>query len=264
MLQVNNIEVIYSNVILVLKGVSLEAKDRSITTLLGGNGAGKSTALKAISGLLHTELGKVTKGNIVFDGKKIDRDGPEDIVEAGVVQVMERRRIFEHLTVAENLLVGASAVKDKYDARKDMDLVYSYFPKLRDYQNLTSGYLSGGEQQMLVIGRALMARPKLLLLDEPSLGLSPLMTKEIFRIIKEINTTEGTSVLLVEQNALAGLSIADFGYVMENGRIVLAGSPEKLRDNEEVREFYLGFSKAGKRMSYRDMKQYKRRKIWIG
>ena len=264
MLNVNTIEVIYSNVILVLKGVSLEVKDKSITTLLGANGAGKSTTLKAISGLLHTEMGRITKGNIVFAGRKIDRDGPEDIVEAGIVQVMERRRVFEHLTVAENLLVGASAVKDKYDTNRDLGIVYAYFPKLRDYQSQTSGYLSGGEQQMLVIGRALMAHPKLLLLDEPSLGLSPIMTKEIFRIIKEINVAEGTSVLLVEQNALAGLSIADYGYIMENGRIVLHGPPENLRDNEEVREFYLGFSKTGKRMGYREMKHSKRRKIWIG
>lgn len=264
MLRVNNIEVIYSNVILVLKGVSLEVKEKSITTLLGGNGAGKSTTLKAISGLLHTEMGKVTKGNIVFEGKRIDRYGPEDIVEVGIVQVMERRRVFEHLTVEENLFVGASAVKDQYDTKRDVDLVYAYFPKLKVLKNQTSGYLSGGEQQMVVIGRALMAHPKILLLDEPSLGLSPLMVKEIFSIIDKINTEEGTSVLLVEQNALAGLSIADHGYVMENGRIVLDGTPEDLRDNEEVREFYLGFSKAGKRVSYRDIKPYKRKRIWIG
>jgi branched-chain amino acid transport system ATP-binding protein len=264
MLDVNNIEVIYSNVILVLKGISLEVKEKRITTLLGANGAGKSTTLKAISGLLHTEMGKVTKGSIVFEGKRIDRYGPEDIVEAGIVQVMERRRVFEHLTVEENLLVGASAVKGRFDTSRDLNLVYTYFPKLKSLRNQTSGYLSGGEQQMLVTGRALMAHPKLLLLDEPSLGLGPLMVKEVFHIIGKINSEESTSVLLVEQNALAGLSIADYGYVMENGRIVLHGPPENLRDNEEVREFYLGFSKAGERMSYREMKHYKRGKIWIG
>jgi len=213
---------------------------------------------------LHTEMGRVTKGSIVFEGKRIDRYGPEDIVEAGIVQVMERRRVFEHLTVEENLLVGASAVKAKYDTRRDVDLVYTYFPKLKSLKDQTSGYLSGGEQQMLVTGRALMAHPKLLLLDEPSLGLGPLMVKEIFHIIDKINSEEGTSVLLVEQNALAGLSIADYGYIMENGRIVLHGPPENLRGNEEVREFYLGFSKGGERMSYREMKHYKRGKIWIG
>jgi len=209
-------------------------------------------------------MGRVTKGSIVFEGKRIDRYGPEDIVEAGIVQVMERRRVFEHLTVEENLLVGASAVKAKYDTRRDVDLVYTYFPKLKSLKDQTSGYLSGGEQQMLVTGRALMAHPKLLLLDEPSLGLGPLMVKEIFHIIDKINSEEGTSVLLVEQNALAGLSIADYGYIMENGRIVLHGPPENLRGNEEVREFYLGFSKGGERMSYREMKHYKRGKIWIG
>lgn len=264
MLNVNNIEVIYSSVILVLKGVSLEVKDKSITTLLGANGAGKSTALKAISGLLHTELGKVTKGNILFEGKRMDRLGPEDIVEAGIVQVMERRRIFEHLTVHENLIAGASAVRGKHDSKRDAATVYSYFPKLKELRTQTSGYLSGGEQQMVVIGRALMAHPKLLLLDEPSLGLSPLMVREIFRVIQNIHSEEGTSIFLVEQNALAGLSIADHGYIMENGRIVFNGPPEKLRNNPEVQEFYLGYSKTGEKISYREMKRYKPWRIWIG
>jgi branched-chain amino acid transport system ATP-binding protein len=263
MLSVNNIEVIYSNVVLVLRGVSLEVKDKSITALLGANGAGKSTTLKAISGLLHTELGRVSKGHILLDGKRIERFGPEDIVELGIVQVMERRRVFEHLTVEENLIVGASPVKGRYNLKRDIDATYSFFPRLKDLRSQTSGYLSGGEQQMLVIGRALMGHPKVLLLDEPSLGLSPLMTKEIFRGVKSINLGEGTSILLVEQNALAGLSVADYGYIMENGRIALNGPPGSLRDNEEVREFYLGYSKAGERMSYRDMK-HRKRNLWKG
>jgi branched-chain amino acid transport system ATP-binding protein len=264
MLSVNSIEVRYSNVIVALKGVSLEVRDKGISTLLGANGAGKTTTLKAISGLLRTELGEVTKGEIIFDGKRIDRYGPEDTVRAGIVQVMERRRIFEHLTVEENLIVGASAVKGNYDTKQSLDMVYSYFPKLKDLHEQTSGYLSGGEQQMLVIGRALIAHPKLVLLDEPSLGLAPLIIKEIFSIIKSVNVEEGMSVLLVEQNALAGLSIAGRGYVLENGRIVLHGSANELRDNENIWEFYLGLGKEGKKVSYRDVKHYKRRKVWIG
>jgi len=264
MLSVNSIEVKYSNVIVALKGVSLEVGDKGISTLLGANGAGKTTTLKAISGLLRTELGEVTKGEIIFDGKRTDRYGPEDTVRSGIVQVMERRRIFEHLTVEENLIVGASAVKGKYDTKQGVDMVYSYFPKLNDLRGQTSGYLSGGEQQMLVIGRALIAHPKLVLLDEPSLGLGPLIVKEIFSIIKNVNVEEGMSVLLVEQNALAGLSIAGRGYVLENGRIVLHGSPNELRDNENIWEFYLGLGRAGKKVSYRDVKHYKRRRVWIG
>jgi len=264
MLNVNSIEVRYSNVILALRAVSLEVREKGITTLLGANGAGKSTTLKAISGLLHTELGEVTKGEIIFDGKRIDRHGPEDIVEAGIVQVMERRRIFEHLTVEENLIVGASAVKGKYDTKRDADMVYTYFPRLKDLRKQTSGYLSGGEQQMLVMGRALMAHPKLVLLDEPSLGLAPLLVKEIFTIIQTVNAEEGMSVLLVEQNALAGLSIAQLACVIDNGRIVIHGSPEKLRADEDIRKFYLGFSEVGKKRSYRDIKHYKRRKVWLG
>jgi len=264
MLMVNSIEVRYSKVILALRGVSLEVKEKGITTLLGANGAGKTTTLKAISGLLRTELGEVTKGEIIFDGKRIDRYGPEDIVRAGIVQVMERRRIFEHLTVEENLIVGASAVKGKYNTMQGVDMVYSYFPTLKDLRKQTSGYLSGGEQQMLVIGRALMAHPKLLLLDEPSLGIAPLVAKEIFSIIENVNVEEGMSVLLVEQNALAGLSIAEHGYVMENGRIVLHGLPEELRRNEDIWKFYLGFSETGKKRSYRDVRRYKRTRVWIG
>jgi branched-chain amino acid transport system ATP-binding protein len=264
MLSVNSIEVRYSNVIVALKGVSLQVGDHGISTLLGANGAGKTTTLKAISGLLRTELGEVTKGEVIFDGKRIDRHGPEDIVRAGIVQVMERRRIFEHLTVEENLIVGASPVKAKYDTKQGVDMVYSYFPKLRDLREQTSGYLSGGEQQMLVIGRALIAHPKLVLLDEPSLGLGPLVVKEIFSRIRSVNVEEGMSVLLVEQNALAGLSIAGHGYVMENGRIVVHGPPEELRDNKDIWKLYLGFGEAGKRRSYRDVKHYKRTRVWIG
>jgi branched-chain amino acid transport system ATP-binding protein len=264
MLSVNNIEVRYSGVIVALKGISLEVEDKGICTLLGANGAGKTTTLKAISGLLRTELGEVNKGEIIFDGEKIDRYGPEDTVRVGIVQVMERRRIFEHLTVEENLIVGASAVKGNYNTKQGLDMVYSYFPKLKGLHQQTSGYLSGGEQQMLVIGRALIAHPKLVLLDEPSLGLAPLMIKEIFAKIKNVNTEEGMSVLLVEQNAFAGLSIAEHGYVLENGRIVLHGASTKLRDNENIWEFYLGLGKEGNKVSYRDIKHYKRRRVWIG
>lgn len=264
MLKLNNIEVIYSNVILVLKGVSLEVSDGSIVSLLGANGAGKTTTLKAISGLLHTELGAVTRGNIQFNNERIDREKPEDIVAKGIVQVMEGRMIFEHLSVEENLRVGARRRGGGSDAKKDLDMVYSYFSKLKNLRNHMSGYLSGGEQQMLVIGRALMGHPKLILLDEPSLGLAPLLVEQIFDIVKSINTEEKTAILLVEQNALAALTIASYGYVMENGRIVLDGPADKLRDNDDVREFYLGLSQMGEKKSYRHIKHYKRRKRWLG
>jgi branched-chain amino acid transport system ATP-binding protein len=263
MLQVNNIEVVYMNVIQVLRGVSLEVGDGKIVTLLGANGAGKTTTLKAISGLLKTEEGEVTDGSIDFDGKRIDRYGPEDIAAMGISQVMEGRRVLEHLSVEENLLVGAYRRKDRTGVKRDMEVVFDYFPKLRDLRRQTSGYLSGGEQQMLVIGRALMARPKLMLLDEPSLGLAPLLVQEIYEITRRINAEQKMSILLVEQNARAALGIADYGYVMENGRIVLGGPAERLRDNEDVKEFYMGLSAIGSRKSYREVKHYRRRKRWL-
>ena len=245
MLQVNNIEVVYMSVIQVLRGVSLEVGDGKIVALLGANGAGKTTTLKAISGMLKTEEGEVTEGSINFDGKRIDRYGPEAIAAMGISQAMEGRRVLEHLTVEENLLVGAYCRKDRAGVKKDLEMVFDYFPKVKHLRRHVSGYLSGGEQQMLVIGRALMARPKLMLLDEPSLGLAPLMVQDIYEIIKRINADQKMSILLVEQNARAALGIADYGYVMENGRVVLGGPADKLRDNEDVREFYLGLSAVG-------------------
>jgi branched-chain amino acid transport system ATP-binding protein len=263
MLALNNIEVIYSDVILVLKGVSLDVAGGSIVALLGANGAGKTTALKAISGLLKTELGDVTDGNITFEDQRIDQKSPEEIVRMGIVQVMEGRPLFEQLTVEENLKVGAYSRKDTLAVKVDMDNVYEYFPILAGMRHRVSGYLSGGERQMLVMGRGLMARPKLMLLDEPSLGLSPIVVKEIFKIIDLINEQDHTSILLVEQNAKVALSISDHAYVMENGRIVLEGPSSKLRENEDIKEFYLGLSQLGKRKSYKDIKHYKRRKRWL-
>ena len=263
MLRLNNIEVIYSDVILVLKGVSLEVPYGKIISLLGANGAGKTTTLKAISGVLYTELGEVTDGSIEFDGVRIDGKPPEEIVQMGIVQVMEGRRLFEHLTVEENLRVGAYARKDREAILKDLESVYSYFPRLKDLRGRVSGYLSGGERQMLVMGRALMSNPKVMLLDEPSLGLSPLLVKEIFEIVKKINKEEGTSILLVEQNAKIALSTSDYGYIMENGRVVLDGPSPKLKENEDIKEFYLGLSQVGKRKSYREVKHYRRRKRWL-
>jgi branched-chain amino acid transport system ATP-binding protein len=263
MLQVNNIEVVYMNVIQVLRSVSLEVGDGQIVALLGANGAGKTTTIKAISGLLKTEEGEVTGGSIDFDGKRIDRYGPEDIAAMGISQVMEGRRVLEHLSVEENLLVGAYRRKDRAGVKRDMEVVFDYFPRLKDLRRRTSGYLSGGEQQMLVIGRALMARPKLMLLDEPSLGLAPLLVQEIYEIIRRINAEQKMAILLVEQNARAALGIADYGYVMENGRVVLSGPAEKLRDNEDVKEFYIGLSAVGSRKSYREIKHYRRRKRWL-
>lgn len=263
MLTLSNVEVMYSDVILVLRGISMEVRDGQIVVLLGANGAGKTTTLKAISGLLRTELGEVTSGYIEFDGKRIDKLVPQHIAKMGIFQVMEGRRILEHLTTEENLRMGGYIRSDGGNTKRDLDMVYSYFTRLKDLRHQVSGYLSGGEQQMLVIGRALMAHPKLMLLDEPSLGLAPMLVREIFEIIARINTEEKTSILLVEQNAHAGLTIASYGYVMENGRIVYDGSAEKLRDNEDVMEFYLGFSKRGQRRSYREVKHYKRRKRWL-
>jgi branched-chain amino acid transport system ATP-binding protein len=263
MLQVNNIDVVYMNVIQVLRGVSIEVGDGQIVALLGGNGAGKTTTLKAISGMLKTEEGDVTDGSIDFDGRRIDRYGPEDIAGMGITQVMEGRRVLEHLSVEENLLVGAYCRKDRPGVKKDLEMVADYFPYLKRLRRRMSGYLSGGEQQMLVIGRAMMARPKLMLLDEPSLGLAPLMVQEIYEIIRRINGEQKMAILLVEQNATAALGIADYGYVMENGRVVLGGPAERLRNNEDVREFYLGLSAIGSKKSYREVKHYRRRKRWL-
>jgi branched-chain amino acid transport system ATP-binding protein len=263
MLQVNNIEVVYMNVIQVLRGVSLEVGDGKIVALLGANGAGKTTALKAISGMLRTEEGEVTDGSIDFDGKRIDRYGPENIATMGITQVMEGRRVLEHLSVEENLLVGAHSRSDRAGVKGDIEIVFDWFPKIKNLRRQMSGYLSGGEQQMLVIGRALMARPKLMLLDEPSLGLAPLLVKEIYEIIKRINEEQKMAILLVEQNTRAALGIADEGYVMENGRIVLGGPADRLRDNEDVREFYMGLSAGGSKKSYREVKHYHRRKRWL-
>jgi len=263
MLKVKNIEVVYSDVILVLKGLSLQVEEGNVVALLGANGAGKSTTLKAISGLLKSEEGKVTDGNIEFLGERINGREPEDIVKRGIFQVMEGRRVFEDLTVEENLVCGGYTRKDKKRVKEDFGKVYGYFPRLKERKKQLAGYLSGGEQQMLAIGRAYMARPKLMLLDEPSLGLSPLLVKEIFGIIRMINREEGTTILLVEQNARVALAISDYGYIMENGKIVLDGDAEKIRENEDVKEFYLGLTDVGSRKSYRDVKHYKRRKRWL-
>jgi branched-chain amino acid transport system ATP-binding protein len=262
LLQLNNVEVKYMGVILVLRGVSLQVEKGSVAALLGSNGAGKTTTLKAISGLLKTEEGKVTDGTIEFEGKRIENGDPERIVRLGIIQVLEGRMVLQHLTVEENLRVGAYIAGNGARLRRDLDMVYGYFPLLKELRGQTSGYLSGGEQQMLVVGRALMAHPKLMLVDEASLGLAPLLVDEIFRILKRINEEEGVSILLVEQNARAALSLAHHGYVMENGRIVLDDTCEKLRQNADVREFYMGIAAAGERKSYRDIKHYRRRKRW--
>ena len=263
MLQVNNIEVTYMNIIQVLHGVSLELGDGKIIALLGANGAGKTTTLKAISGLLKTEEGEVTDGSIVFNGKRIDRYGPGDIAAMGITQIMEGRRVLGHLSVEENLMVFAHNRKDRKGVKDDLEMVFEYFPKIKTLRRQTSGYLSGGEQQMLVIGRGLMASPKLMLLDEPSLGLAPLMVQEIYEIIRRINKEREMAMLLVEQNARAALSIADYGYVMENGRVVLSGAADMLRDNKDVQEFYMGLSTAGSKRSYREVKHYRRKKRWL-
>lgn len=264
MLKISNIEVIYSDVILVLRGVSLKVDEGQIVTILGANGAGKTTTLEAISGLLHTQMGEVTRGSIEFNGERIDRMRPDEIVRLGIVQVLEGHRIFEHLTVEENLQVGALVRPNSPEVRQDIEQVYHYFPRLKGLRHNTSGYLSGGEKQMLVIGRALTARPKLMLLDEPSLGLAPMLVEEIFRVVRRINREEGVTILLVEQNAHYALNTADYGYVMETGRVVLDGPSEKLAENEDIKEFYLGLTQVGERKSYRDVKHYKRRKRWLG
>jgi branched-chain amino acid transport system ATP-binding protein len=263
MLSLNNVEVIYDGVILVLRGVSVNVPEGGITTLLGANGAGKSTTLKAISGLLRSERGEVTKGSIEFHGERVDRLAPHEVVKRGIVQVFEGRRVFEHLTTEENLVAGAHVRDDMREVRQGIDRVFEYFPRLRDRRGVQAGYLSGGEQQMLVIGRALMASPRMMLLDEPSLGLAPMLVEEIFAIVQRLNRDQKLTVLLVEQNATMALTIAEHGYVMENGRIVLEGSAESLRGNADIREFYLGLTEVGARKSYRDVKHYKRRKRWL-
>jgi branched-chain amino acid transport system ATP-binding protein len=263
MLAVKNAEVIYDDVILVLKGLSLEVPQGKIVALLGSNGAGKSTTLKAISGLLHAEDGEVTDGSIEFEGERIDRLPPETIVRRGIFQVMEGRRVFEDLTVDENIVMGGYTRNDRAALKRDHDLCFDYFPRLKERRNKLAGYLSGGEQQMLAISRAIMARPKLILLDEPSLGLAPLLVREIFRILQRINQEEKTTFLLVEQNANLALSIAHHGYIMEGGRIVLDGEPAKLMANDDVKEFYLSGGAAGEKKSYRNLKFYKRRKRWL-
>ena len=263
MLSINNIEVVYDGVILVLKGVSIDVREGAITTVLGANGAGKTTTLKAISGVLHSERGEVTKGSILLGDKRIDGMRAHDVTRLGLVQVFEGRRVFEHLTSEENLIAGGHVQRDGAVMKQDIERVYSYFPRLKERRHQQSGYLSGGEQQMLAIGRALMSRPKVVLLDEPSLGLAPMLVEEIFGIVSRLVKQEKLSVLLVEQNATMALAVADHGYVMENGRIVLEGDAAKLRENSDIKEFYLGLNEGGLRKSYRDTKHYKRRKRWL-
>jgi len=263
MLTLNNIEVIFDNIILVLKGVYLHVAEGKIVTLLGSNGAGKTTTLKSVSGLIKTERGQVTRGSIDFAGQRIDRKDPPQIVKQGIAQVFEGRRIFEHLNIRENLIAGAHLNGSKTVINQDIDRVLNYFPILGQRMKISAGYLSGGEQQMLAIGRGLMSRPKLLLLDEPSLGLAPLLVIEIYSILRRLNEEAGLTMLIVEQNAAMALSLAHEGYVMENGKIVLQGSAEELRNNDDIKEFYLGLSEMGARKSYRDVKHYRRRKRWL-
>lgn len=263
LLAVNNVEVIYDHVILVLKGVSLSVPDGRIVALLGANGAGKTTTLKAISNLLQSERGEVTKGSIEFRGQRIDRLNPSELVRRGVVQVMEGRHCFQHLTVEENLLTGAfTRSASRAEIARELERVYAYFPRLKERRRSQSGYTSGGEQQMTAIGRALMARPNMILLDEPSMGLAPQVVEEIFEIVKDLNVKEGVSFLLAEQNTMVALRYANYGYILENGRVVMDGDAEELRSNEDVKEFYLGLSTAG-RKSFRDAKHYRRRKRWL-
>lgn len=260
-LNINNIEVRYHEVILVLKGVSISVPEKGIVALLGANGAGKSTTLKAISGLLNHEEGEVTDGSIEFMGEKIHKLPAEQISKRGIFQIIEGRRVFEHLTVEENLIVGGH-LRPK-GLKERLDMVYHYFPRLRERRNIMAGFISGGEQQMCVIGRAMMAQPKLLLLDEPSMGLAPLLIKEIFDIIQRLNREEMIPILLVEQNVKLALTVAPYAYVMENGRIVMDDTSEKLKENPDIRDFYLGLTDVGGRKSFRDVKHYKRRKRWL-
>ena len=262
LLAVNNIEVIYNHVILVLKGVSLNVPEGRIVALLGANGAGKTTTLKAISNLLRAERGEVTKGSIQYDGARVDDLSPNELVKRGVIQVMEGRHCFEHLTIEENLLTGAYTRGGGQAVRDDLEMVYSYFPRLKERRRSQAGYTSGGEQQMCAIGRALMSRPKMILLDEPSMGLAPQLVEEIFGIVDALNKREGVTFLLAEQNTNLALRHADYGYILENGRVVLDGDAATLRDNEDVKEFYLGLSGSDRR-SYRDVKHYRRRKRWL-
>jgi len=263
MLAVNNIEVLYDRVILVLKGVSLTVPHGGIVALLGANGAGKTTTLKAISNLLHAERGEVAKGTILFDGAEVQALSPSELVRRGCIQVMEGRHCFAHLTIEENLLTGAFTRHDGSAAiRRDLDLVYSYFPRLRERRAATAGYTSGGEQQMCAIGRALMSRPKMILLDEPSMGLAPQIVEEIFEIVGNLNAKEAVSFLLAEQNTNMALKYARYGYILENGRVVMDGEAKSLAENEDVKEFYLGIAE-GKKKSFRDVKHYKRRKRWL-
>ena len=263
MLTLNNIEVVYDSVILVLRGISLTAQAGRITTLLGANGAGKTTTLKAISGLLHAERGEVTKGSIELDGQRLDRLPAHEVVRRGIVQVFEGRRVFVNLSVEENLIAGAHIKTDLRHVRDGIARAYEQFPLLKERRHQRAGYLSGGEQQMLAIGRALMSDPRVILLDEPSLGLAPRIVEEIFGVIRRLKETSDLAVVLVEQNATLALDIADHGYVMENGRIVLEGAAESLARNSDIQEFYLGLNEEGARKSYRDHKQYKRRKRWL-
>ena len=263
LLRVNNVEVIYDHVILVLKGVSLDLPEGEIVALLGANGAGKTTTLKAVSNLLGAERGEVTKGSIEYRGQRVDRLSPNELVRRGVIQVMEGRHCFEHLTVEENLLTGAYTRTDGGQAvRESLELVYHYFPRLKERRTSQAGYTSGGEQQMTAVGRALMAKPSTILLDEPSMGLAPQLVEEIFEIIRQLNTEEGVSFLLAEQNTMIALKYANYGYILENGRVVMDGDAASLRENEDVKEFYLGLSSGG-RKSFRDVKHYRRRKRWL-
>jgi len=262
-LSVNNIEVVYDHVILVLKGVSLDVPAGGIVALLGANGAGKTTTLKAISNLLHSERGEVTKGSIEFEGKHVHSLSPNELVRRGCIQVMEGRHCFGHLTIEENLLTGAFTRRDGRGAIKDdLDKIYAYFPRLKERRNSMSGYTSGGEQQMCAIGRALMSKPKMILLDEPSMGLAPQIVEQIFDIVRDINSKEGVSFLIAEQNTNMALKYATFGYIMETGRIVMDGDAASLRENEDVKEFYLGVAEGSKK-SFREVKSYKRRKRWL-
>jgi branched-chain amino acid transport system ATP-binding protein len=262
LLQVSNVEVIYDHVILVLKGVSLSVPEGRIVALLGANGAGKSTTLKSISNLLRAERGEVTKGSITLNGEKVEGLTANDLVKRGCVQVMEGRHCFEHLTVEENLLTGAYTRGGAADVKADLEMVYEYFPRLKERRKSQAGYTSGGEQQMCAIGRALMARPKIILLDEPSMGLAPQLVEQIFEIVKQLNTEEGVTFLLAEQNTNVALRYADYGYILENGRVVMDGKADALLANEDVKEFYLGLSTEG-RKNFRQVKHYKRRKRWL-
>ena len=262
-LTINNIEVIYDHVILVLKGVSLDVPQGGIVALLGANGAGKTTTLKAVSNLLRAERGDVTKGTIEFEGKRIEKLSANELVKRGCIQVMEGRHCFEHLTVEENLLTGAFTRKEGAAAiAQDLEMVYNYFPRLRERKSSLAGYTSGGEQQMCAIGRALMSKPKMMLLDEPSMGLAPQLVEEIFEIVKQLNENEGVSILLAEQNTNIALKYANYGYILENGRVVMDGDAAELRENEDVKEFYLGIA-GDDRRSFKNVKAYKRRKRWL-